>query len=179
MTGDRLLIRRASGGDASLLRDLAESTFRGAYGAVSDPVEIANYIATHFTPESVTARLEDPASLFYLAFLGERSIGYAELRDEPPPECVTGRKPVQLSRIYLEQSAIGRGVGAALMKACLEEASRRGCDTIWLSVWDQNHRAVAFYEAWGFRNVGTWEFDFGGTIYHDPVMVKELGESGA
>jgi GNAT superfamily N-acetyltransferase len=178
MTGESLIIRRASPGDALQLRDLAESTFRGAYGAVSDPVEIANYIATHFTLEGVAARLEDPASLFYLAMLGDRAVGYAELRDEPPPDCVTGRKPVQLSRIYLEQSEIGRGVGAALMKACLEEASRRGCDTIWLSVWDQNHRALAFYDAWGFRNVGTWEFDFGGTIYHDPVMVKELGESG-
>ena len=49
-----------------------------------------------------------------------------------------------------------------------------GCATLWLSVWDQNHRALAFYEKWGFAFVGTKPFLFGGVMYEDPVMARAL-----
>jgi GNAT superfamily N-acetyltransferase len=176
MNGNSPVIRRAARDDVPALTELGVRTFQETYGGLCDPGELANHVATHFTLERLAAEMDDPASLFFLAFLEGRPVGYAKLGDTVTPSCVTGTKPIELSRIYLEQAAIGKGVGAALMKICLDEAYHRGCDTIWLGVWDQNLRARAFYQAWGFQDAGTQEFNFGGTLYHDPVMVRPVGD---
>jgi ribosomal protein S18 acetylase RimI-like enzyme len=46
---------------------------------------------------------------------------------------------------------------------------------MWLGVWEENARAIAFYAKWGFRRVGTHEFVFGGKTYDDLVMERSIG----
>jgi ribosomal protein S18 acetylase RimI-like enzyme len=69
---------------------------------------------------------------------------------------------------------IGRGVGAALMQACLEEAGRRGCETVWLDVWERNPRAIAFYRKWGFAEVGNQAFQLGEDLQNDILMARAV-----
>jgi predicted GNAT family acetyltransferase len=78
-------------------------------------------------------------------------------RQQSPPN-LQGQQPLELNRLYVEQKAIGRGYGSALMTASLEEAIARDCDTLWLGVWEHNTRAQAFYQRWGFKPVGTQTF---------------------
>lgn len=49
----------------------------------------------------------------------------------------------------------GRGVGAALLRALLTEAGRRGCSEVFLEVRADNPRAQSLYEWFGFETVGT------------------------
>ena len=66
--------------------------------------------------------------------------------------------------------SIGSGVGAALMTACIEEATRRRYDGIWLGVWGKNIRAIRFYSQWGFVQVGTQPFVLGNDRQTDLVL---------
>jgi diamine N-acetyltransferase len=61
------------------------------------------------------------------------------------------------------------------MQICLEEAQRRKHDVIWLGVWEQNARAIAFYQKFGFVPVGKQIFQLGDDPQHDLVMQKVLG----
>jgi ribosomal protein S18 acetylase RimI-like enzyme len=69
---------------------------------------------------------------------------------------------------------IGRGVGAALMQAALREADARGCDAIWLDVWENNNRAIDFYRRWGFVEIGTQPFRLGNDTQRDLLMVRHV-----
>ena len=60
------------------------------------------------------------------------------------------------------------------MTACLEEASKRECDVIWLDVWKENPRGIAFYRKWGFEIVGEQGFQMGEELQEDWIMVREL-----
>jgi ribosomal protein S18 acetylase RimI-like enzyme len=171
----RARIRRAQLEDARLLADLAARTLRDAYGPSHSPAEVDAHIAANFAAARIAAVLEDPASATFLLFESDRPCGYATIRAGDPPECVAGAKPVELLRIYLTGDTIGRGRGSALLRACLEEARCRGCETMWLGVWEENARAIAFYAKWGFRRVGTHEFVFGGKTYDDLVMERSIG----
>ncbi len=64
------------------------------------------------------------------------------------------------------------------MQACLREAQNRGCDTIWLDVWEQNKLAIAFYKKWGFKEVGTQLFRLGDDIQHDLLMQRGVTLAG-
>ncbi len=52
--------------------------------------------------------------------------------------------------IFVDTSARGKGVGTALLRAIVAEASRRGLDSVRLDVIDTNPRARALYEREGF-----------------------------
>ncbi len=61
-----------------------------------------------------------------------------------------------------------------LMQACLDEAAKQGCDTVWLDVWEPNVRARAFYRKWGFIEVGTQLFQLGSDLQHDLILQRSI-----
>ncbi len=69
---------------------------------------------------------------------------------------------------------LGRGVGAALMRACLDEARRNQHQTLWLGVWEHNQRAQAFYRQWDFREVGTHIFQLGSDAQTDLLLERAV-----
>lgn len=167
-------IRFATVEDAALLASFAAQAFTDTYRELSDPQEIADYVAEHFQPEVVAAVISDPACTTLLARVGGELAGYAILSAQPAPDCVAGPAPLKLWRLYLGEDFIGHGLGARLMAEAHAEARRRGAQTLWLSVYDKNVRAVEFYERFGFAKVGGLEFLFGGQIYIDPVYAAAV-----
>jgi ribosomal protein S18 acetylase RimI-like enzyme len=83
-------------------------------------------------------------------------------------------RPLEIVRIYACQEWLGRGVGPMLMQACLDEARQRGCDALWLDVWERNPRAIAFYRKWGFKVVGTQGFQLGSDMQTDLLMQRAV-----
>jgi GNAT superfamily N-acetyltransferase len=168
------LIRFARVEDAAVLAAFAAQAFTDTYRDLDDAQDIADYVAEHFRPDVVAGVIADPVCSTLLAWAGEQLAGYAVVKAAPPPGCVTGPAPIELSRLYLGQGFIGQGLGARLMEAVHAEARRRGAGTLWLGVYDRNVRAVAFYERFGFAQVGGKEFLFGGRIYFDPIYAAAV-----
>ena len=176
---DELKIRRATTADVETLAALGARTFRDTYAVETDAAAAEDYIAAHFTTALIAAEMADPAATFLLADAQGQSVGYAKLRVGPAPDCVQGPRPVELSRLYLERGVIGKGYGAALMRACLAEAERMGRETMWLGIWEGNERARLFYGRWGFTEVGTHKFLFGGELHDDPVFMRPVRPDAA
>jgi ribosomal protein S18 acetylase RimI-like enzyme len=105
---------------------------------------------------------------------GAQTEVYANLRAVHAADVVTGPEPFENERLYADPAAIGRGIGAALMRACLDEAAARGYRTIWLGVWVRNARAISFYERWGFRTVGSHQFTLGADQQIDLIMERPV-----
>lgn len=169
-----LHLRPAAARDAAALAAFAAQAFTDTYRGLDDPQEIADYVGEHFRPEVMAAVIADPACSTLLAWVDDQLAGYAIVRAEAAPPCVTGPAPLQLWRLYLGQTFIGQGLGARLMQAARAEAARRGGRTLWLGVYDRNVRAVAFYERFGFAKVGGREFLFGGRVYIDPIYAAAV-----
>ena len=167
-------IRRATCQDTAVLADLGARTFYDAFASDNRPEDIDTYIAQAFNPEQIAAELADPRSTFLLAQINGQAIGYAKLRAGDAPACVDGPRPIELERIYVDKNAHGRGVGAALMRACLAEARQAAFGAVWLGVWERNDRAQAFYRKWGFRDVGAKTFTVGNDVQSDRVMMCML-----
>jgi ribosomal protein S18 acetylase RimI-like enzyme len=167
-------IRRANSDDAGLLAELGARTFRETFAADNSHEDMAAYLASSFNPARQTAELEDDASTFFIAEVGGVAAGYAMLRAGSTAECVEGAKPVELVRLYVSLEWLGRGVGEALMRACVDEARRAGRETIWLGVWERNARAQTFYRKWNFRAVGEHVFQLGSDAQTDILMERAL-----
>jgi diamine N-acetyltransferase len=107
--------------------------------------------------------------------VGKVPAGYARLYDgQELPRELAGSSAIEISRIYCEQAMIGKGVGKALMEACLDVGRRKGKEWIWLCVWEHNQRAIRFYEKTGFERFGQHLFLLGQDLQNDWCMKKKL-----
>ncbi len=169
-----ITIRRAKTVDAGQLADLGARTFWQAFGADNNPEDMQTYVAAHFSPAQIGQELDSTSATFFVAEVSDKQVGYAKLNQGATPDCVRSSRPIELERIYVDRAVLGTGIGAGLMQACLAEARARGFGTVWLGVWEKNHRALRFYRRWGFRKVGAHTFVLGKDVQQDQVMALVL-----
>lgn len=160
--------------DAATLAELGARTFRDSFAADNRPEDMEAFLAAHYRPEIQAAELQDPRNLYLLAEISKVPAGFALLRDGVRARGVTGERPLNLARLYVDKPFIGAKVGAALMRRCLDEGRARGHDMLWLGVWERNARARAFYERWGFVEVGEMLFQLGSDLQRDLVLALWL-----
>jgi len=167
-------VRRATLDDAKLLSQLGARTFEETFASDNTPEDMAAYLASNFSLVQLTEELSNYASIFLIAEVDGAAAGYAKLQASEPAENIKGTEPIELVRLYVSHTWLGSGVGAALMRACLDEARSAGYKTIWLGVWERNARAQAFYRKWNFRAVGEHVFQLGSDAQTDILMERAL-----
>jgi ribosomal protein S18 acetylase RimI-like enzyme len=167
-------IRNARVEDAKALAQLAEATFRAAFGAMNAPANMDLHCRGNFAAPLQAAQIADPRGVTLLSEDEGVLIGYAQLRCSEAPACVPATRPGEIQRIYVVEEWHGEGVAQALMGACIEELKQRGCDAAWLGVWERNPRAIAFYRKLGFVAVGDHVFRLGEDPQRDVIMAKAI-----
>jgi ribosomal protein S18 acetylase RimI-like enzyme len=169
-----LAFRTTGPDDAPALAGFAEHVFRDTFGPHNTAEDMDAYCRAAFAIDHVRHELTDREYHTVLALAHGELAGYAQLRATAPPPCVTGPAPVELKRLYVDRRWHGSGLAAALLDRAIAIAAQRGAATLYLSVWQHNHRAIAFYAKHGFVRVGVAEFTLGRDVQLDPVMVRPL-----
>ena len=168
-------LRRATVDDGALLAELGARLFEEAFGAANEPENMKAYLAAAFSIDKQTAELADPERATWIAADGDgTAIGYAMLRRGTRAPGVDATSPAEVQRIYVDGQWHGRRVGQALMDQCVEEARGWSCDVVWLGVFQENPRAIAFYGRSGFTIVGAQTFTVGRDVQQDFVMARTL-----
>jgi len=167
-------IRYGTTDDARMLSELGARTFYDTFAKDNTRENIAAYLKASFSPDIQFNELSESDVIFLIAESGGVPIGYAKLILNSTADAIRGMQPLEIRRIYASQEYLGKGVGKELMKATISEARQRGCDCVWLGVWEKNQRAIDFYKKWGFREVGTHLFSVGDDPQNDFVMELEL-----
>ena len=169
-------IRRCTTADAATVASLAARLFAEAYGPTHPEPELSRYLARSFPVDGTRdAIADDDVTILIAEDSTGNAIAYAYLRASPePPAGVTGERVFEIVRFYVDASWQGKGVGAALMEDCFNDAKQRGADVIWLQVWKEAPWAVGFYARMGFAIVGSALFYFGEQIGQDHVMAIVL-----
>jgi ribosomal protein S18 acetylase RimI-like enzyme len=170
------LIRIAVAADAEMLAEFARRTFYEAFAAMNSPENIGAYMSQNFTLQKFSAQLADPRATFLIAEIEATPVAFAKLYDGEVPDCVGGFAPVEIERFYVDSQFHGMGVAQTLMQACFDRARQSGRGTVYLGVWDNNHRAIAFYRKCGFDVVGSHAFQLGDETQNDLIMERRLQE---
>jgi ribosomal protein S18 acetylase RimI-like enzyme len=168
-------IRRCSAHDAEMLAALGARLFAESYGPTHPEPELSRYLARSFPAGGIRDAIESPDVTYLVAEELDWPIGYAYLRTSTePPARVEGERAIEIARFYIDPAYQGRGVGAALMEDCFDDAVSRGADVIWLQVWKEAPWAIGFYARMGFTVVGSALFYFGEQIGDDHIMSRPI-----
>jgi diamine N-acetyltransferase len=164
-------IRFATPDDAAALSALAARTFRDTYAAFNTAENMEAHLAATFSPERQRAEIED-AGTFILVAETVQCIGYAHVTRGIVPPAVGDARAMEIKRFYVERAWHGSGVAQRLMTETVRAAAERGAATVWLTVWSQNPRAIAFYRKAGFADAGTYPFRLGNDVQTDLLMTR-------
>lgn len=177
MTEQEFRLRRGQATDAAQLAAFAARTFADTFAAANRPEDIAAYLPTAYGISQQARELANPDIITLIIEHGSTIVAYAQVRLSDAPQCVDSAAPAELWRFYVDQPWHGRGLAPRLMAAVHDAAAELGGRTLWLGVWERNHRAIAFYEKCGFRDVGEHDFWVGGDRQTDRIMVTDMRHS--
>jgi diamine N-acetyltransferase len=171
---DSVQIRRGVLEDAPALAELAARTFADAFAADNRPEDLQAHLESSYGVVQQSQELSDPNEITLLAFADDALIAFAQVRRKVPPACVTQAQAIEVHRFYVDRRVHGKGVAQALMSAVKSVAKDFDAQHLWLSAWERNPRAVAFYAKMGFEIVGSADFVVGSDVQTDHIMVASL-----
>jgi len=166
--------KRATISDVQILTDLGCRTFIETFSKDNSKEDMDLYVAETFNSKKQLSEIQDPKRYIEIACTKNEASGFLHLFDGPVDVAVTGNKPIEILRLYVDSKWHGKGIGPALMDRSLQIAKDQGFQTIWLGVWELNLRAQAFYKKYGFQVVGQHIFKLGNDEQIDLIMAREI-----
>jgi ribosomal protein S18 acetylase RimI-like enzyme len=170
-----IVYRDATANDAAALAAFAARTFVDTFGHLYPPEDLSAFLTANYGPDIQARELADHATRYRLALRDDVIVGYCMMGEVDM--AVDAVDALELHRLYVDKDVKGAGVAQRLMDDCLTWARSKGAKLLYLSVWEENHRAQAFYKRFGFEHVGEHKFMVGRTADRDFIWRLKL--SGA
>lgn len=161
--------RTAGPADAPALAAMGRRCFVETFGAHFPAADMALHLERKFGAGALAAEFLDPALTIRVAEEAGEVIAYLKLG---PMDLPVPHEPgaLQVNQIYVLAPWQGAGVAAALMDWAAATARAQGAPALYLCVWGEGDRAIAFYRKRGFETVGEATYQLGTLHYQDPVM---------
>ena len=158
-----ITIRRAEADDAQKIGAVFDAAVREGWKYLGElaarpmfpPEEWDDEVAKHAPPNALLVAINE----------ADRLIGFVAVH---PAEG-------EMYLLFVHPDHAGRGVARALLEAAHDVLRGAGCHQAFLYTHEQNERAIAVYEAAGYRRDGpVRESEFRGVHQREPRLVKVL-----
>lgn len=159
-----MFIRTAGVSDLPAIRALLTETWHATYDAIYGVDRVTAISDDWHSIPSLKARLDRPDAEFIVADDGAEIAGVAFA------SVVDNGKTVELSQLYVTPGRQGQGIGGMLLDEIID--SFPDAERIRLEVEPANARAVAFYAAQGFVEIGRTE-NCGGDLSGIAALILE------
>ncbi|MBO0358028.1 GNAT family N-acetyltransferase [Hymenobacter sp. BT186] len=169
-----ITIRQATSQDLDVLQQIGRQTFRETFSATNSAENMKRYLEEGFSGEKLLAELQNPHSTFYFAELAGTVIGYLKVNTGPAQTEAQSVSALEIERIYVLQAYHGQQIGQVLYNQAMQLAVQANADYVWLGVWEENPRAIRFYQKNGFVAFDKHVFMLGDDAQTDILMKLPL-----
>ncbi|MEW7280420.1 GNAT family N-acetyltransferase [Aquimarina sp. 2201CG1-2-11] len=168
-------IKIASKTDIEVLALLGRLTWAESHGHyIEDKNDVSKYLNENFSVFKTKQNVNNPKQIFYIIYVDDLPVGYAKLVLDASNENITSPNSCQLERIFILNDFIPLKIGQRLLTFVEKQAKKMQLDTMWLTVYIENNRAIRFYERNEFKNVGELNFIVNGKGYENIVFSKTI-----
>lgn len=168
-----LIIKKASVIDAEALKKISVDTFIETFASQNTKEDMDLFLNECFNIKAIETELLDKNISYYRASLNGNLVGYVKIRVRGHPD-FNNAKALEIARIYVYETYHGQKVGASLMQFVMDFAKKNKFEVLWLGVWENNPKAIKFYERWGFEVFGNHIFRLGKDEQNDLLLKKQL-----
>lgn len=163
-------IRKATISDLEVIQEISKQTFIETFAAVNKPENMENYVRENFNSQQLALEVNNRESSFYLASLENKIIGYMKLNFSDSQTEIHSLQAMEIHRIYVLEAFHGKKIGQLLLNEAILIGQHAGVDSIWLGVWEKNHKAIEFYSKNDFVEFDKHIFTLGNDVQTDLLM---------
>lgn len=163
--------------DIEELQRIGRQTFYETFAAGNTEENMQKYLDEGFSTDKLITELSDTNVEFYFAMLDNNVIGYLKLNRGQSQTELQDKNSLEIERIYVLQQFHGKKVGQVLYDKALQVAREKNFEYIWLGVWEENPRAIRFYEKNGFVAFDKHIFKLGNDEQTDIMMKLKLTDN--
>lgn len=167
-------IREVNLHDLEILAEIGKQTFSETFASANSESDMAAYLEKSFSMETLKSELMDPEALFYFVENAEQIIGYLKLNTGQAQTELKQKNALEIERIYVLKEFQRQKVGQLLFEKAIEVAKKKNVEFLWLGVWEENPKAIRFYEKNGFKAFDKHAFLLGTDEQTDILMKLEL-----
>lgn len=167
-------IRNANISDVPELARFAEAAFRDAFAKDNSKEDMDAYCRSSFSESIQRKEVSDPQVITLVAVENESIIGFAQWVKDSKNKSVASKKTCELKRLYVDAQWHGKGIAQGLIESVIQQSKELEFDILWLGVWENNPKAIRFYEKYGFIKVGEHDFMLGSDRQTDWIMQLKL-----
>ncbi|MBV7530374.1 GNAT family N-acetyltransferase [Chitinophaga sp. sic0106] len=171
---EHIEIRKVTAANTATLAKLARTTFFETFASSNSEADMQQYLDEHFNEKSVGSEINNPDSHFYIAWENDSPVGYLKLNTGNAQTELKSPETIEIERIYVLQTYHGKKVGQLLYEKAIAVAKELNKPRIWLGVWEENPRAIRFYEKNGFVVFDKHPFVLGNEHQIDLMMHKTV-----
>jgi diamine N-acetyltransferase len=163
-------IQKATIADLEIIQEIGTKTFVETFAETNSSANLENYVQKNFNAAQVASELNNPESIFYLANLGEKTLGYLKLNFGQAQTEIHSLEAMEIQRIYVLKEFHGKKIGQLFLNHAVKIGQQSGVDSIWLGVWENNYKAIEFYNKNDFIEFDTHTFTLGDEVQTDILM---------
>ncbi len=167
-------IRKINIDDLEALRNLSIQTFMETFEEVNTEEDMQKYLDENLSIEKLKTELENVNSEFYFAENNGEILGYLKLNFKDAQTEKLKENHFEIERIYVLKAFLGQKIGQILFDKAIEIGREKNLEYVWLGVWEENHRAIRFYEKNGFEIFGKHDFVLGEDVQTDLLMKMKI-----
>lgn len=167
-------IRKLNSSDSENLRKISIQTFKETFEEVNTEEDMQKYLDENLSIEKLKTELENPNSEFYFAENNDEILGYLKLNFKDAQTEKLEENHFEIERIYVLKAFLGQKIGQILLNKAIEIGKKKNLEFLWLGVWEENHRAIKFYEKNGFKVFGKHKFVLGKDVQTDLMMKLKI-----
>lgn len=167
-------IKKVTLNDIDQLQEIGRQTFYETFATGNTEENMTKYLDEGFSAEKLTTELNDNNAEFYFAALNNNVIGYLKLNFGQSQTELQDDIGLEIERIYVLKDFHGKSVGQLLYNQAIKIARQKNMDYVWLGVWEENPRAINFYQKNGFVEFDKHIFKLGNDEQTDIMMKLKL-----
>ena len=167
-------IRKLDITDLENLQKISITTFRETFEEVNSEEDMQKYLDENLSLERLKSELENPDSEFYFIENENKNLGYLKLNFGNAQTEKVEENYFEIERIYVLKAFLGQKIGQILFDKAIEIGREKNLEYVWLGVWEENHRAIKFYEKNGFEIFGKHDFVLGEDVQTDLLMKMKI-----
>ena len=156
------------------LQHIAIETYRDTFSDSNSEALMVSYLNDAFHMDKLTAEFNQPNSHFYFIYSDDQIAGFLKVNEFNAQTDITDDDAFEIERFYIRKAFLRKGLGNELMNFACDLARQSHKTYVWLGVWENNVRALQFYQHHQFFEIGQHPFDMGGDIQTDLLLKKVL-----
>lgn len=163
--------------DASLLKelqDIGKKTFYETFAETNTKEDMEKYLNQSFSLQKLHKEILNTESSFYLATINGEEAGYLKVNWGKAQTESHNLHAFEIERIYVLSQYHGKEIGQAMYDKALNIAKNMNVKYLWLGVWEENPKAIRFYEKNGFTAFDKHSFFVGDDEQTDILMKLQI-----